>query len=1080
MELAQRIGESRGTKDAPDAGAIFCGASPILSDTDGWKDPFPVTDIQRAYLVGRHGDLELGGVGAHVYAEFELPEIDINRVEVAINVLVQRHGMLRAVFSDTGNQSILEHVPYYQIKLFDLSNLDSVEAEARRKEFREIQSHQVFMPNSWPLFNVCATRLPNSRIVLQINMDALIIDAGSTEILRREFEAIYVNPRIDFHPLTISFRDYVVALEKSAKPNLENVLEYWDGQFPSMPHPPSLPRREVNGTRNNNKFERRFHIFDKIETCRLKDSAKSIGVTITAFILAAFIEILENWSKDPDFTLNVTAFNRQPLHPEIDDIVGDFTTMMMLKSDSNVMDFEGRAKSVQKKIFLGLENSVLSGMAINRELARRKGMREQLLPVVFTSTMGIARDFNDSDLLMDPDYAITQTPQVWLDHQLSERDDQISIVWDSVVDFFELGLLDEMFLAYVTRLEQLSNDMDARRRGLELTSDPVQHVLPAKGLLHAGFEAQALARPDAIALVSSDEEITYGELRTRARNLAFHLQTAGIGNNELVGVCTNRGVHQVVAALAVLYSGAAYLPIDAEWPAERVDRVIVDSRARVVLVDKTTEALVDSRNEKLNVDTVTLSNEEIRLSCNPSPEDLAYVIYTSGSTGKPKGVMIQHFSAVNTICDICTSYGLTDADSVLAVSAFTFDLSVFDIFGLLSVGGRVVLLNSAEAMNPGFWRYQVEKHAITFWNSVPALMTLLLDGASKDSCEKLSSLSTIFLSGDWIPLILAKRLKNIFPDARVVSLGGATEASIWSIFHEIKELPEEWISIPYGKPLRNQGVFVLDQELRQRCTHAVGEIYIAGSGLAAGYWNDDCRTMQSFVQHPRTGIRLYRTGDLGRYMSDGSIEFLGREDHQVKINGYRIELGEIEAVIDSYPMIANSVVVSDDTKSGSKTLVAFVVESTGEKLEIHRLKDFISAQLPRYMVPSQIWVVPSLPLTANGKVDRAVLVANRSEDNASIDDVAELSETERRIVVLVRETLHLPTLDLRENLLVAGASSLDLVRISNALANEFDFEPDLMRFLDEPCVLEVLQMYREWDIKRGGSVPGVDMEEINL
>jgi len=1051
----------------------------IVANPAAWEEPFPVTDIQRAYLVGRRRDLELGGVGAHAYAEFELPEVDLRRMEGAIDALIQRHGMLRTTFSDAGSQVVLPHVQDYKIELLDLTEFGMLEAEIRLKALRAAISHRVFSPDTWPLFVVRATRLSNARIVLHVSADALIIDAGSAEILRREFEVLYANPGRDLPSLPLSFRDYVLAEEREAKRQLDMALDYWASQFPSTPYPPSLPTQDLAVTRQSPRFERRAHLFGKVESERLKDAAKATGVTPTVFVLTAFIEVLELWSKVPGFTLNLTVFNRRPLHPAVDSLVGDFTTLMMLKTDACASGFNQRARLVQERILGGLEHAVVSGITVSRELARRHGTKEQLLPVVFTSTIGVA-SAGPAGLLREPAYAITQTPQVWLDHQLTEQDERISIVWDSIDEFFAPGLLDEMFRTYATRLDGLSNDLGESERHLRLTPDPVRPGVPEKNLLHAGFELQAVARPNAVALVCGDEKITYGELRARARTLARLLQATSLGRNQLVGVCTSRGPHQVVAALAVLYAGAAYLPLDADWPSERVESLISDAQASVVLVDELTTALVHPSHAKLDVGSLSVTKDEADLATGVEPDDLAYVIYTSGSTGRPKGVMIQHFAAANTVRDICERYGLTQADGALAVSAFTFDLSVFDIFGLLSVGGRVVLLDNSESMNPASWRSRIAQHAITFWNSVPALMGLLLDAASQGSYAEISSLRTILLSGDWVPLPLVRQLKSVLPDAKLVSLGGATEASIWSIFHEITEVSDHWKSIPYGRPLLNQGVFVLDSEFRQRPTHAVGEIYISGTGVAAGYWNDEQRTRLSFLQHPRTGVRLYRTGDLGRYMNDGSIEFLGREDHQVKVNGYRIELGEVEAAIGLHPMVVASAVVSDSAKSGSKMLVAFVVTNSGETLTVPALQEFLAAQLPRYMIPTQIWFVRSLPLTANGKVDRKSLLAHRPLVAFVADDASELTVSERRIFGIVRETLQLPDLDLRENLLVAGATSLDLIRISNAMADEFDFEPELMRFLDEPSAHELLQMYRERTGEGDRPLPLADVEEISL
>jgi pyochelin synthetase len=361
------------------------------------------------------------------------------------------------------------------------------------------------------------------------------------------------------------------------------------------------------------------------------------------------------------------------------------------------------------------------------------------------------------------------------------------------------------------------------------------------------------------------------------------------------------------------------------------------------------------------------------------------VIYTSGSTGAPKGVMVTHRAAWNTVEDINRRFGVGPGDRVLGVANLSFDLSVYDLFGPLAVGGALVLPEGGARLDPSRWAELMVEHGVTVWNSVPAQMQMLCDHLHRASGRPGSApppLRLVLLSGDWIPLPLPAEILGVMPDARVVSLGGATEAAIWSIFHPVDGVRPEWRSIPYGRPLTNQTFHVLDADLADCPDWVTGELFIGGAGLARGYLGDEDRTRQRFIRHPRTGERLYRTGDLGRYRQDGEIEFLGREDAQVKIRGYRIELAEVEAAFQSHPGVRRAVALVQGDGTLDRRLIA-VVEPSGSKgapPEVGSLLQHAAARLPAYMLPSQVLVARSLPLTVNGKIDRTALLAAPAGD----------------------------------------------------------------------------------------------------
>ncbi|WP_146098066.1 amino acid adenylation domain-containing protein, partial [Xanthomonas arboricola] len=434
-------------------------------------------------------------------------------------------------------------------------------------------------------------------------------------------------------------------------------------------------------------------------------------------------------------------------------------------------------------------------------------------------------------------------------------------------------------------------------------------------LLHTDFVLQARATPQADAVRCGATRLSYAELHGLAQHLSAQLRAAGARRNGLVAVVMEKGWEQVAAVLGVVLSGAAYLPLDARWPAERLQQLLDEAQATVVL---TQARVLQYWRAPPGLHTICVDQQRGRVPAalpatagEPAqPDDLAYVIYTSGSTGRPKGVMITHRAALNTVRDVNERFGVTAADRVLGLSSMSFDLSVYDVFGTLAVGACLVLPTAEGERDPSQWWSLIAAHAVTLWNSVPALLDLLVDYGRRVGVRAhgagVTSLRLAMLSGDWIGLTLPQAIRSLAPGCAVVSLGGATEAAIWSVLYPIEAVDPAWTSIPYGRPMKNQRLYVLNDAWQLCPVWARGSLYIAGDGLALGYWRDQERTAASFVSHPRTGERLYRTGDLARYRPDGCVELLGREDLQIKLHGHRIEPGEIEAAMLQHAAVAQA------------------------------------------------------------------------------------------------------------------------------------------------------------------------------
>ncbi len=1060
-------------------------------------EPFPLTDIQHAYWVGRNPAVELGGVSTHMYLELERTGLDLGRLTTSLRRVVDRHDMLRAIIHPDGRQQILREVPAYDIAVRDLRDVDEAARDAALEEVRAEMGHQVLPADRWPLFDIRASRLPGDRLRLHVGFDMLIMDGFSCDLVFREWRRFYEEPGWTPAPLSLSYRDHVIAEEAARQSGAyRRAEEYWLGRVEELPLPPELPLAASPARVGGTEFVRRNARLPRGRWETIKNVAARRGLTPSAVLMAAYAEVLRQWAGQADLTLNLTLFNRPQIHPEIDRIVGDFTSVTLLAAEAAPDESFGvRAERLQRRLLADMEHQAYNGVRVLRARARGLGGRPgAVMPIVFTSLLGVAagpesggggdgRAWGDARFFGDLVHSISQTPQVWLDHQVSEDDGDLVLNWDALEALFPPGLLDDMFACYRGLFDRLSRDETAWD-GKETLLPPPSWQLEerarandtAAGLpertLGGLVEERAVRCPDTVAVIAADGRLTYEELLTRSRRLAHRLVAAGAPAvslaGSLVGVVMEKGRDQVAAVLGVSLSGAAYLPLDPGWPEARRNGLLERCRSTTVV---TTPRLRDELTWPGGVRVLTFEDAEVAeadagpLEVSPTPEDLAYVIFTSGSTGTPKGVMIDHRGAANTVQDVNARFEVGPGDRVLALSLLSFDLSVYDVFGILAAGGTVVLPSPVRLHDPAHWTDLVRRHEVTIWNSVPALMQAWVDHVRQAGAPEAGTLRLALVSGDWIPVALPGAIRAAAPHTTVISLGGATEASIWSVMYPIGEVPAHWTRIPYGKPLANQTLHVYDDRLEPCPVWTTGEIYIGGDGVALGYWGDDERTTERFVVHPLTGERLYRTGDQGRYLPGGDIEFLGRQDFQVKINGYRIELEEIAAALRRRPEVGEALVtVVTHPSTGRRQLAAYVVPAGEAAPEPAALRDGLESLLPEYMVPNHYVAIDRVPVSANGKVDPSALPA--PWDTASPEERAGPRDPlEEALHGIWCEALERDDFGIEENFFELGGDSLHAVRILGRIRETLgvmdEGEEGLQRLFDNPTVASLATSLRD-------------------
>ncbi|HEX6521533.1 MAG TPA: amino acid adenylation domain-containing protein [Streptosporangiaceae bacterium] len=975
--------------DAELLGQIRAAKADLLAHlSDGVSGGFPLTLLQRGYLIGRGGSVEMGNIASHVYHEID-GCWDIDRLESALRQVVARHGMLRTRFTADGRQITLA-VAEVRLGRLDLRGQSFEAQETRLRALREQRSHRVLPSDRAPMLAADVTLLADDRMRLHVGHDGLVMDGISMFLFFADWWRAYSGDSAGGADSGVSFADYVASLEKMrASAAGQRSRDYWLGRLDDLPPYPGLPLRTSPSAITQPRFVQHSARLDQSSWAALKARAASAGVTPTVALLTAYAETLARWGAGRRFTLTTTVASRPPIHPRITEAIGNFSETMLIEIGlDRQATFAERARALQARMRTDLDHRHFSGIEVLRELARRDPGGQARMPFTFNSAIGYVRDgVNGSALeLFGPEvYTSSQTPQVWLNGFAFEQHGGVIVQFDEVAGLFPDGMIAAMVNGYAELIASLSSgtawsattfdllpaDQRARRRAANNTSGPVpEHLLPA------AFAAQAARAPDAPAVLTCDAAVSYGELFRRAADAARWLRARDVGRDELVALVMRRGPEQVVGIMGALMAGGAYLPVDATLPSERVRYMLRDGRVRCVLTNTGWRA-DDGPADVFDIDLgrdlpAGPAGFEWTPLPDASPDDLAYVLYTSGTTGEPKGVMVSHRSVANVVADCNARFGVGPGDHFMAISAFNFDLSVYDVFGALSAGAALVVPDADRAADPAHWLELCGRFGVTVWNSVPAIVRLLAEQADSDGGAGLETLRLVMMSGDRIPATLPAALRKVLPDGQLISLGGPTETTIWNVWHPIDEDGEDGGRIPYGRPNANNRAYILDADGLDAPDWVTGEICAAGTGLARGYWGDPARTAAKFYTDDRLAERIYRTGDLGRYLPDGAIDILGRSDFQIKINGYRIEAGEVETRLTSVATIKQAVVVRQSGSSGER-LVAHLVPA-GERPEDEQIRQALVTHLPSYMVPSVIVWHESLPLTRNGKVDRARLV----------------------------------------------------------------------------------------------------------
>ncbi|SMO83525.1 amino acid adenylation domain-containing protein [Chryseobacterium rhizoplanae] len=1005
--------------------------------------------------------------------------LNIEALQNAFNKVIERHEILRTTFI-IQNDEIKQCVhPAKEIN-FNLPYLDlrnDANGESKALEISATIALSYFDFERGPLLKANIIRVSENQYMLPFTMHHIISDGWSMEILIKELLLIYqsiVNETsLNLPGLKIQYKDYATwQTEQLQGIKLEQHKTYWldklGGSLPilELPYEGNRPvLKTFNGASSTYTFDKDL-IKDFKTLCQQNGSSLHMG------LLAVMYALFYRYSGQTDLILGSPSAGR--IHQDLEDQIGFYVNLLPLRTVFEPTDsFIALLAKVKDTTLGAYEHQIypFDRLVEDLQLAREMSRSPLFDVAVILHNTSIKEEQLDKFAGLSVERLEPETTLSKYDMQANfyEEGDVLTLNLEYNTDLFSSDRTTRMIQHMNQFMQSVTANAEESINMANILTSEERHALvydwnntitpySQEKTIHQLFEEQVQLNPNGIAAEQNETHLTYRELNEQANQLARHLLEKGLQNGDNVGIMTDRNLNMLVGMLGILKAGGAYVPIDPVYPIDR-QLYICENSAITLFVADHHYPVINKLPKKVPfivisaVILASYSNYNLDFTTKSS-QDLAYTIYTSGSTGRPKGVMIAHHSAVNLIEWVNKTYKVDKKDRLLFITSMCFDLSVYDIFGMLAAGGTVVIATQEEVRDVARLKRLMMDKEITFWDSVPTSMNHLIAGLEDDDSSYIqNSLRVVFMSGDWIPVDLPGRIKKHFPLTEVISLGGATEGTVWSNFYPVKEVKEGWTSIPYGKPLDNNFFYILDEWLNPVPQGIPGELFIGGVGVARGYANDPEKTAYSYINDPFNqllGGMMYRTGDLGRMLPDWNMEFLGRKDHQIKIRGFRVEIGEVNTALVRNELIKEAIVVSKGEKN-NKFLVAYFTSTV--ELKAEDLRIFLLESLPDYMIPSHLIQLEKLPLNANGKVDHKAL-----PDPKDLNFVkgrtfkAPVTQTEIRLFEIWKQVLNIEQISITDVFFAIGGHSLNATRLLGRIHKEFGVRMELRNMFIYPTI----------------------------
>ena len=1018
--------------------------------------------------------------------------LDLEALERSLNEVVRRHEVLRTSFAASDGKPIQVIAPQlsFTLRVVDNSTIakDLQDAEIERRAIE--QAHRPFDLREAPLLRMSLLRFAEEDHVVLFTMHHIISDAWSLNLLAVEMATLYEAFRHgNSSPLPLlafQYADFAVWQREVLQGELlESQLKYWRQQLADASFVLDLPTDRPRLALQSSRGATQSFLLDESLTEVLVQLSRRENVTLFMTLLAAFQVLLYRYTGQADIIVGTPIAGRNRI--ETEKLIGYFAdTLVMRTRVSNDLTFRELLNRVRESALGAYSHQDLPFEKLVEALQPERDLaRNPVFQVLFALRNTPVQPLQLSDLVWTPLKLNIPKARFDLALDLRETASGIAGACEYNADLFDAATITGLLSHYRTLLESLVNPEERvshlplltdseRRKMLEWNNPPGKHSNDL--CLHELFERQAELNPNAIAVVYENVRLTYAGLNRRANQLAHYLRANGVGPDVPVGISIERGVEMMIGLLGILKAGGGYVPLDPAYPKERLDFMLRDAGISLLLTMKQLRGLLPENDE---IKSICLDEDWTRVGQesekNPqvqmSSRNLAYVIYTSGSTGRPKGVQIEHESVASLFAATQPLFDFSVNDVWTVSHSYAFDFSVWEIWGCLLHGGHLVIVPPHVNQSPEAFRELLQAEQVTILNQTPSAIRQLLQGNAK-AVEDLA-LRLVICGGEALPREVEAQLSDWGVPAW--NFYGPTEATVWATINKIATVDNSNGPVAIGRPLANTQVYVLDSNLELLPVNVPGELYIGGAGVARGYYQRSELTAERFVPDAYSGAvggRLYRTGDRVRYGAAGKLEFLGRVDEQVKLRGYRIELGEIESVLGEAGGVQQAVVVVRGENSADQRLVAYVVlengsAATSEAEVVQRLRGHLSQKLPEYMMPSAIVVLPELPLSANGKVDRRALPIPGATTRTEPEDtyVAPRTPTEAGLTSIWSEVLKIDRIGIHDNFFKLGGHSLLATQVASRLRDLFRVELPLRYVFEYPTVNALAAKIDAADVK---------------
>ena len=1011
------------------------------------ETPIPLSFAQRRLWL-----LEQLKPGSRAYNEFSAIEIlgslNIQVLEQSLNEIVYRHEILRTIFPTLNGEPVQVITPTKcaNLSVMDLSNLPKSKQDVELQRIADKESHYSFDLSHGPLHRLTLIRLNDEESILLIGAHHIILDGWSVDIFRRElielYKAFIAGEPSPLPELPIQYSDFAIwQRQMLQKEVLEAHLNYWMQQLSNLP-----PLLQIPVANHHPEFEtfrgaRHYFKLGATLTRNLKALSRQENVTLFMTLLSSFQILLHRYTNQSDLPIGTTVANRN--QPEVENLIGFFVNMLVLRGDlkgnPSVRQLLQRVKRIAIEAYdhSGLPFDYL----VEALQPERSASYSPLFQVVFNLQNTPKQMVELPQLTLNTIELGSVTAKFDLTLSMEETSEGLQGYWQYNTDLFDTSTIKRMNDHLQVLMTEMVANPDKPIMTLPiLTAKERKQIMvdwnqtdvwsPREQCIHNLFEVQVEKSPDSIAVVYENKTISYRELNSSANHVAHRLLALGVTSNTLVGICMDRSIEMIVSILGVLKAGAAYVPIDPSYPRERLAFIMKDANIVTILTQQKLLEVLPITNEQLIILDSEITEEDTAAPItNVTPDNLAYVIYTSGSTGTPKGVLVSHANLVHTTT-ARWEYYKKPVTNFLLLPSFAFDSSIAVIFWTLTQGGALILPTSTSSVDVFELCEIISLRQVSHLLAIPSLYLEILREAQE---EQLVSLKTVIVAGEPCPARVINAHHKHISQTSLFNEYGPTEGTVWSTVYKC-ESQSALTSVPIGRPIANTQIYLLDSYLNPVPIGVVGEIYIGGDGVTAGYLNDSKLTGKQFISTSFTTKRLYKTGDLARYQPDGNLEFLGRVDQQVKIRGFRVELGEVEMFLLQFPSVREAAVTVREDVEKQQRLVGYVSVNPKTQFSIEALKRFMTEKLPSYALPSEIEVLGRLPRLPNGKIDRTSLCiqqARHPEDSAP--SVDEWTELEVSIAKIWKDILNIEIIKRHDNFFSIGGTSLSAIRVYNSL-----------------------------------------------